>query len=115
MKSGLKVSRTPRPLHQTMVAVSAAMKSGLKAEVDNYRARFDSECSSECRDEKRTERTLDQYPMPILHLVAVSAAMKSGLKVPRWDYDFGDSGSSSECRDEKRTERHRKHSRRTGI
>ena len=96
------------------VAVSAAMKSGLKDSKQCPHARqFNASGSSECRDEKRTERHVYRFASRSSRnrvCVAVSAAMKSGLKdtcLQHVSCHFADL-RSSECRDEKRTERPRK-------
>ena len=85
------------------VAVSAAMKSGLKV-ISACLKHIHKRSSSECRDEKRTESIVD-YLFRLPGLVAVSAAMKSGLKVIHFIVLKTSSTCSSECRDEKRTER----------
>ena len=58
MKSGLKDEEGANMYLALCVAVSAAMKSGLKVRISRWKAKL-SNRSSECRDEKRTESHLE--------------------------------------------------------
>ena len=103
MKSGLKGPNRGWLFSSRHVALHAAMKSGLKALAAIAALRAAARCTP-CRDEKRTESSDVMIRYKILMFVALHAAMKSGLKALDRHAVRVFPGGCTPCRDEKRTE-----------